>query len=102
MGAWSHRATAVSHTFSVRSLRPPPASTLKYWLIPITVDPHRESGQSLYRQYAGKKGKIVLNVQWVHECVKAGALQTYHTNWAECKVTGTETLVMVKACGACD
>ena len=73
---------------------------LEQWLTPITVDPHRDSGQSLYRQYAGKKGKIVLDVQWVHECVKAGALQTYHTNWAECKVTGTETLVKVKDRGA--
>jgi len=69
---------------------------------PVTVDPHRESGQSLYRQYAGKKGKIVLNVQWVHECVKAGALQTYHTSWAGCKVTGSETLVTLKDPASCD
>jgi hypothetical protein len=57
------------------------------------VDPHRESGQSLYRQYAGKKGKIVLDSRWVHECIKAGTLQTYHTNWAGCKVVGTEEFV---------
>jgi hypothetical protein len=62
----------------------------------IIVDPHHESGQSLYRQYAGKKGKIVLNVQWVHKCIEARALQTYHTNWAGCKVTGTEALVTSK------
>ena len=54
------------------------------------VDPHKESGQNLYRQYAGKKGKIVLNSRWVHECIKADALQTFHSNWAGCKVDGTE------------
>ncbi|KIK45091.1 hypothetical protein CY34DRAFT_801945 [Suillus luteus UH-Slu-Lm8-n1] len=56
----------------------------------ILVDPHKESGQNLYRQYAGKKGKIVLHYRWVHECVRAGALQTFQNNWAGCKVTGTE------------
>ncbi|KAF9792697.1 hypothetical protein BJ322DRAFT_1030862 [Thelephora terrestris] len=56
----------------------------------ILVDPHRESGQSLYRQYAGKKGKIVLHAQWVHKCIEAGVLQTYHTSWAGCKVNGSE------------
>ncbi|OBZ68099.1 hypothetical protein A0H81_11931 [Grifola frondosa] len=55
----------------------------------ILVDPHKESGQNLYRQYIGKKGKIVLNANWVIECVKAGILQTYHNNG--CKVTGNET-----------
>ncbi|KAG8213819.1 hypothetical protein J3R82DRAFT_10534 [Butyriboletus roseoflavus] len=56
----------------------------------ILVDPHKESGQNLFRQYAGKKGKIVLHSRWVHECVRAGALQTFQNNWAGCKVTGTE------------
>ncbi|KAH9942291.1 uncharacterized protein BXZ73DRAFT_97706 [Epithele typhae] len=56
----------------------------------ILVDPHKESGQSLYRQYAGKKGKIVLSAQWVVHCVEQGALQTYQTNFGGCKVTGTE------------
>jgi len=54
------------------------------------VDPHKSSGQNLYRQYAGKKQKIVLDSRWVHECIKANQLQTFHNNWAECKVTGTE------------
>ncbi|KAI0655972.1 hypothetical protein C8Q70DRAFT_922742 [Cubamyces menziesii] len=58
----------------------------------ILVDPHKESGQSLYRQYAGKKGKIVLSAQWVLRCVEARALQTYHTNFGGCKVTGTEKI----------
>ncbi|RDB16915.1 hypothetical protein Hypma_002405 [Hypsizygus marmoreus] len=58
----------------------------------ILVDPHKASGQNLWRQYAGKKGKIVLNSRWVHECIKANALQTFHTNWAGCKVTGTEAV----------
>ncbi|EIW63080.1 uncharacterized protein TRAVEDRAFT_69226 [Trametes versicolor FP-101664 SS1] len=58
----------------------------------ILVDPHKESGQSLYRQYVGKKGKLVLSAQWVIRCVEAGALQTYHTNFGGCKVTGTETV----------
>ncbi|KAG9316497.1 hypothetical protein JVU11DRAFT_2539 [Chiua virens] len=56
----------------------------------ILVDPHKESGQNLFRQYAGKKGKIVLHSRWVHECVRAGALQTFQNNWAGCKVIGTE------------
>ncbi|KAI0949447.1 hypothetical protein AcW1_009058 [Taiwanofungus camphoratus] len=59
----------------------------------ILVDPHKESGQNLYRQYVGKKGKIVLSAIWVLECVKAGALQTYHNNFAGCKVTGTEKVI---------
>ncbi|THH01438.1 hypothetical protein EW145_g6916 [Phellinidium pouzarii] len=59
----------------------------------ILVDPHTESGQSLYRQYAGKKGKTVLSSHWIHECISKGALQTYHTNWAGCKVNGTEEVL---------
>ncbi|KAI0674975.1 hypothetical protein C8Q78DRAFT_1009868 [Trametes maxima] len=59
----------------------------------ILVDPHKESGQSLYRQYVGKKGKLVLSAQWVIRCVEAGALQTYHTNFGGCKVTGTENVL---------
>ncbi|PCH43721.1 hypothetical protein WOLCODRAFT_138547 [Wolfiporia cocos MD-104 SS10] len=59
----------------------------------ILVDPHKESGQNLYRQYAGKKGKIVLDARWVYECVTAGALQTFQNNWAGCKVTGKEQII---------
>ena len=55
-----------------------------------TVNPHAESGQNLNRQYIGKKGKAVLDARWVHECIKAGALQTFVNNFAGCKVTGTE------------
>jgi len=55
------------------------------------VDPQKSSGQNLWRQYAGKKGKLVLDARWVHECIKAGQLQTIHSNWAGCKVTGSET-----------
>ncbi|KAJ3513439.1 hypothetical protein NLJ89_g2945 [Agrocybe chaxingu] len=58
----------------------------------ILVDPHKPSGQNLWRQYAGKKGKIILDARWVHECVKANQLHNFHTNWAGCKVTGTETV----------
>jgi hypothetical protein len=57
------------------------------------VDPHKTSGQNLFKQYVGKGGKIVLDVRWVHECIKAGALQTYQNNWGGCRVTGTETYV---------
>ncbi|OSD04039.1 hypothetical protein PYCCODRAFT_1387675 [Trametes coccinea BRFM310] len=56
----------------------------------ILVDPHKASGQNLYRLHAGKKGKIVLSAQWVIRCVEARALQTYHTNFGGCKVTGSE------------
>ena len=55
-----------------------------------TVNPHTESGQNLYRQYIGKKGKVVLDARWIHECVKTGVLQTFVTNFAGCKVTGNE------------
>ena len=55
-----------------------------------TVHPHTESGQNLYRQYIGKKGKAVLDARWVYECIKAGALQTFVNNFAGCKVTGSE------------
>ncbi|TFK74075.1 hypothetical protein BDN72DRAFT_834084 [Pluteus cervinus] len=61
----------------------------------ILVDPHKPSGQSLWRHYSGKKGKIVLNAQWIHECIKTGQLQTFHSNWAGCKVTGAEIPVAV-------
>ncbi|KAH9949642.1 hypothetical protein B0H21DRAFT_804204 [Amylocystis lapponica] len=61
----------------------------------ILVDPHKESGQNLYRQYIGKKGKIVLSANWVIECISLGVLQTYHHNWAGCKVTGTEKILSV-------
>ncbi|KAK0455445.1 uncharacterized protein EV420DRAFT_1553680 [Desarmillaria tabescens] len=56
----------------------------------ILVDPLKPSGQNLYRQYVGKKGKIILDSRWIHECIKAGELQAFHTNWAGCKVTGNE------------
>ncbi|KZT11070.1 uncharacterized protein LAESUDRAFT_672779 [Laetiporus sulphureus 93-53] len=59
----------------------------------ILVNPHRESGQSLFRQYVGKKGKIVLDAKWAYECVKAGAVQTYQDDWAGCKVTGKEQVL---------
>ncbi|KAG6850441.1 hypothetical protein H0H93_013313 [Arthromyces matolae] len=61
----------------------------------ILVDPHKVSGQNLWRQYASKKGKIVLDSRWVHECIKANVLQTFHTNWAGCKVTGNEVITPV-------
>ncbi|KAG5650561.1 hypothetical protein H0H81_011812 [Sphagnurus paluster] len=61
----------------------------------ILVDPHKASGQNLWRQYTGKKGKIVLNSRWVHECIKANTLQTFHMNWAGCKVTGTEVVAPI-------
>ncbi|KAL0574704.1 hypothetical protein V5O48_007262 [Marasmius crinis-equi] len=57
----------------------------------ILVDPLKPSGQNLFRQYAGKKGKIVLDARWIKECIAAGRLQSYHTNWAGCKVIGNET-----------
>ncbi|KAF8829281.1 hypothetical protein HHX47_DHR3000502 [Lentinula edodes] len=60
----------------------------------ILVDPLKPSGQNLYRQYASKKGKIILNFRWVHECIKARQLQTFQTNWAGCKVTGKEAALL--------
>ncbi|CAE6535410.1 unnamed protein product [Rhizoctonia solani] len=61
-------------------------STVPY----ILVDPTKESGQNLFRQYSAKRGKIVLNAQWVHACIAAGQLQTFKTNYAGFKVDGTE------------
>ncbi|KAL5528357.1 hypothetical protein ACEPAF_7493 [Sanghuangporus sanghuang] len=66
----------------------------------LLVDPHTESGQSLYRQYAGKKGKIVLSFRWIHECIRANELQTYHTNWGGCRVFGNEQVRPRSAPGA--
>lgn len=48
-----------------------------------------KSGQNPY-QYIGKKGKAVLDMHWVHECIKARALQTFMNNFAECKVIESE------------
>ena len=45
-----------------------------------SVDPHKPSGQNLYRLYTSKKAKIVLNAVWVHKCIKANQLQTFHVN----------------------
>ncbi|XP_006457343.1 hypothetical protein AGABI2DRAFT_229713, partial [Agaricus bisporus var. bisporus H97] len=56
----------------------------------ILVDPHKQSGQSLYRHYLGKKGKIVLSSKWAYECIRLNQLQTFHSNYAGCKVTGKE------------
>ncbi|TFK25250.1 hypothetical protein FA15DRAFT_668790 [Coprinopsis marcescibilis] len=56
----------------------------------ILVDPYKTSGQNLYRQYAGKKGKVILDARWIRECIRADKLMTYSTNWAGCKVTGEE------------
>ncbi|KAJ7084355.1 hypothetical protein B0H15DRAFT_848789 [Mycena belliarum] len=56
----------------------------------ILVDPHKPSGQNLFRQYATKKGKVVLDARWIRECIKAAQLQTFATDWAGCKVDGTE------------
>ncbi|KAF8149557.1 hypothetical protein B0H34DRAFT_734307 [Crassisporium funariophilum] len=58
----------------------------------ILVDPYKASGQNLWRQYNGKKGKIILNASWIHECIKANQLQTFHSNYAGCKVTGNENI----------
>ena len=68
------------------SIDPPNSPTL----IHISVGPHKESGQNLFRQYTSESGKIVLHSRWVHECIRAGSLQTFQNNWAGCKVTGTE------------
>ena len=54
------------------------------------VDPLKESGQSLFRQYAGKKGKVVLDAQWIYKCIEVGQLQSYQNNFAGCKLTGNE------------
>ncbi|KAG8726545.1 hypothetical protein FRC12_023299, partial [Ceratobasidium sp. 428] len=61
-------------------------STVPY----ILVDPTKESGQNLFRQYSAKRGKIVLSAAWVHACIAAGQLQTFKTNFAGYKVDGTE------------
>ena len=63
------------------------------------VDPHKQSGQNLYRHYLGKKGKIVLSSQWVYECIRLNQLQTFHSHYAGCKVTGQEQYEMDLNCG---
>ncbi|KIP06616.1 hypothetical protein PHLGIDRAFT_90682 [Phlebiopsis gigantea 11061_1 CR5-6] len=56
----------------------------------ILVDPLKDSGQSLYRQYANKKNKIILNAHWVYHCIRDKTLHGFASNWADCKVTGQE------------
>lgn len=58
------------------------------------MDPHKTSGQNLYRQFAGKKGKVILDARWVHECIKSGHLHTFQNNFAGCKITGLEQYVL--------
>ena len=74
-----------SPTFLVSVPRPPPPH-----LNQSLVDPTKDSGQSLYLQYIGKRGKVVLDAQWVYKCIQAGRLQTYQSNFANCKVNGSE------------
>lgn len=62
-------------------------SNLWLWFL---VDPYKQSGQNLYRHYLGKKGKIVLSSKWAYECIRLNQLQTFHSNYAGCKVTGKE------------
>lgn len=69
---------------------PPPPDSLGQ-----LVDPTKESGQSLFLQYIGKKGKVVLDAKWVYKCVESGRLQTYQSNFANCKVNGTERYVPI-------
>ncbi|KAG8933362.1 hypothetical protein FRC01_009687 [Tulasnella sp. 417] len=59
----------------------------------VLVDRTKESGQSLYRQYHNKKGKVVLDAQWVIACVQAGELLTFKRNWGGMKVTGNEVII---------
>ncbi|KAG8862489.1 hypothetical protein FRB96_001560 [Tulasnella sp. 330] len=56
----------------------------------ILVDRQKQSGQSLYRQYHSKKGKVVLDGQWVLACVAARELLTFKKDWGGFKVTGHE------------
>ncbi|KIO29575.1 hypothetical protein M407DRAFT_21313 [Tulasnella calospora MUT 4182] len=59
----------------------------------VLVDRTKESGQSLYRQYHNKKGKVVLDAQWVIACVQAGELLTFKRNWGGMKVNGNEVVI---------
>lgn len=63
-------------------------------LTPHLVDPYKESGQALYRQYVNRKGKLVLDARWIFECVKHGQLQSFKANWAGCKLDGSEKYVV--------
>lgn len=60
----------------------------------ILVDRQKQSGQSLYRQYHSKKGKVVLDGQWVIACVSAGEMLTFKKDWGGFKVTGNEMYVL--------
>jgi len=46
----------------------------------VPVDPHKISGQNLFKQYAEKEGKAVLDARWVNECIKANALRQNSRN----------------------
>jgi len=59
-------------------------------LIP-TVDAHSSSGQNLFKQYASKKTKVILDHRWAKDCVKASRLLLFADNFGGCKVSGDET-----------
>lgn len=86
MAALSLRAIVVSCIFLVRVICTLGASILQV----VAVDPLKDSGQSLYRQYANKKNKIILNAHWVYHCIRDKTLHGFASNWADCKVTGQE------------
>ncbi|KZT58606.1 hypothetical protein CALCODRAFT_494704 [Calocera cornea HHB12733] len=56
----------------------------------IIVNAASESGRNLARQYAGKKGKVVLSSAWVSECIRRGELLTFKSDWAGCRLDGTD------------
>ncbi|KZO93390.1 hypothetical protein CALVIDRAFT_257350 [Calocera viscosa TUFC12733] len=57
----------------------------------IIVNASTESGRNLARQYAGKKGKVVLSSNWVNECIRRGELLTFKSDWAGCRLDGYDT-----------
>jgi len=58
-----------------------------------TVDPLTSAGQNLNALFRNKKGKTVLDAQWVRKCVDAGKILAYKSDWAGCRVTGKERSV---------
>ncbi|EJT97321.1 hypothetical protein DACRYDRAFT_119444 [Dacryopinax primogenitus] len=57
----------------------------------IIVNPLSNSGKNLARQYAGKKGKVVLASNWITECIRKGELLTFKSDWAGFRLDGYDS-----------
>ncbi|KAJ7188307.1 hypothetical protein C8R46DRAFT_1054320 [Mycena filopes] len=60
-------------------------------LISIQSTPTNPLAKIYIASMQTKRENLFSTARWIRECVKAAQLQTFATNWAGCKVDGTET-----------